>query len=676
MARPMEAPVAAADGLAEFGRQPADGLVHHRACHLPRHLLADREGFAALALGAEEAPDHVEDAAAPGARSLRLGHRLLGAFRQHLVGRFRVERLVVLAAQGARLHQALALGGVDRTHLPARRRDQRALHHRGRAAAFQRRDQGLADAELRDRLLGAEGRVLAEGLGRHPHGLLVAGREGAQRMLHPVAELGQHAFGHVGRVLGDEIDAHALGADEPHHALDGFDESLRRVVEEEMRLVEEEHELRLVEVADFGQFLEQLRHEPEQKGRVKARAVHEPVGREDVHHPAPVAIRFHQVADVQRRLAEERFAALVLEHEKLALDRAHRGLRDVAVSGGELLGVLGHELQQRAQVLEIEEQQTLFVRDAEDDVEHALLGLVQVEEPREKERSHFRDRGADPVALLAEQVPEHHGKTVRHVFDADLLGAFDEGLLALARRRHAREVALDVGGEHRHARIGEALGQHLQRHGLARARGAGDEAVPVRQVEVENLRLRALADQDGAAACHRCPFVPLRPCHRRRGAHFPTLRTRAGPPRLDPAEARASYRRSLSGAPHGRTRRPHHEIDRPRCRHRPAGGRPHPGLPPEGGPARAGLPALCRHSGSEQVAAQSGDGGPGASGGGFMGMMGGGVMALGQNLMSAGVSMGQMQPLGRELFAYGREKAGEDVMGPIVGSIPGLSQFV
>ena len=66
-------------------------------------------------------------------------------------------------------------------------------------------------------------------------------------------------------------------------------------------------------------------------------------------------------------------------------------------------------------------------------------------------------------------------------------------------------------------------------------------------------------------------------------------------------------------------------------------------------------------------------------GGGLMGMvgsMGGGVMALGGQLMAAGVSMGQMQPLGKELFAYGREKAGEDVMGPIVGSIPGLSQFV
>ena len=58
------------------------------------------------------------------------------------------------------------------------------------------------------------------------------------------------------------------------------------------------------------------------------------------------------------------------------------------------------------------------------------------------------------------------------------------------------------------------------------------------------------------------------------------------------------------------------------------------------------------------------------------GMMGGGVMGLGQKLMAAGVPMGQMQPLGQELFAHGRETAGEDVMGPIMGSIPGLSQFV
>ena len=76
----------------------------------------------------------------------------------------------------------------------------------------------------------------------------------------------------------------------------------------------------------------------------------------------------------------------------------------------------------------------------------------------------------------------------------------------------------------------------------------------------------------------------------------------------------------------------------------------------------------------DAVAQAGGNGGGGLAG--MMGSMGGGVMALGGQLMGAGVSMGQMQPLGRELFAYGREKAGEDVMGPIVGSIPGLSQFV
>ena len=82
--------------------------------------------------------------------------------------------------------------------------------------------------------------------------------------------------------------------------------------------------------------------------------------------------------------------------------------------------------------------------------------------------------------------------------------------------------------------------------------------------------------------------------------------------------------------------------------------------------------------GAQAAVATSGDGGPGASGGGLMGMLGGGggVMALGSKLVAAGVPMAQMQPLGRELLNYGREKAGEDVMGPIVGAVPGLSQFV
>jgi hypothetical protein len=96
------------------------------------------------------------------------------------------------------------------------------------------------------------------------------------------------------------------------------------------------------------------------------------------------------------------------------------------------------------------------------------------------------------------------------------------------------------------------------------------------------------------------------------------------------------------------------------------------------GPATEVSQLLATLPGSETAIADSnvGEGGGGGLMGMLGGMMGGGVMALGQKLMAAGVPMGQMQPLGRELFAYGREHAGEDVMGPIVGSIPGLNQFV
>ena len=36
----------------------------------------------------------------------------------------------------------------------------------------------------------------------------------------------------------------------------------------------------------------------------------------------------------------------------------------------------------------------------------------------------------------------------------------------------------------------------------------------------------------------------------------------------------------------------------------------------------------------------------------------------------------EIQTVSKEVFAFGREKAGEDVIGSIVGAIPGLGQFV
>jgi hypothetical protein len=81
--------------------------------------------------------------------------------------------------------------------------------------------------------------------------------------------------------------------------------------------------------------------------------------------------------------------------------------------------------------------------------------------------------------------------------------------------------------------------------------------------------------------------------------------------------------------------------------------------------------------GAEALAAANADTGGGGLMGAIGGMMGGGgLMALAGKLTGAGVGMGQMQGLGNELFAYGREKAGEDTMGAIVGAVPGLGQFV
>jgi len=98
-------------------------------------------------------------------------------------------------------------------------------------------------------------------------------------------------------------------------------------------------------------------------------------------------------------------------------------------------------------------------------------------------------------------------------------------------------------------------------------------------------------------------------------------------------------------------------------------------LQKEGPPAEVGE-LIAKLPGAEALIAEHAGQGGGVLGG-LMGMMGGGgVMALGQQLMGAGLSMGQMGDVGKELFAYGREQAGEDTMGAIVGAVPGLGQFV
>ena len=64
--------------------------------------------------------------------------------------------------------------------------------------------------------------------------------------------------------------------------------------------------------------------------------------------------------------------------------------------------------------------------------------------------------------------------------------------------------------------------------------------------------------------------------------------------------------------------------------------------------------------------------------GGMLGGLGGSMGAMGalNEMTSAGLSMEQVQTVGKEVLAYSREHAGEDLVGEVIGSIPGLGQFL
>lgn len=63
--------------------------------------------------------------------------------------------------------------------------------------------------------------------------------------------------------------------------------------------------------------------------------------------------------------------------------------------------------------------------------------------------------------------------------------------------------------------------------------------------------------------------------------------------------------------------------------------------------------------------------------GGLMGMMGGGgLMGLAGQLTAIGLGTGEMTSVGKEIFAFCREKAGDARVDEVAAAIPGLSQFL
>jgi len=84
--------------------------------------------------------------------------------------------------------------------------------------------------------------------------------------------------------------------------------------------------------------------------------------------------------------------------------------------------------------------------------------------------------------------------------------------------------------------------------------------------------------------------------------------------------------------------------------------------------------------GAQELAASMGEA-EAPMGGGLMGALssmmggGGGIMGLAGKLMALGLGMAEMQTIGRELFAYAREVAGEEIVNKVVASSPTLTQI-
>lgn len=120
-------------------------------------------------------------------------------------------------------------------------------------------------------------------------------------------------------------------------------------------------------------------------------------------------------------------------------------------------------VEQCAQAVEIQQQPAVVVGQLERDFQYALLCVVQFQHASQQGRAHFENDCAHRRAGLAVgcrylSMPSFPS----HAF------SLPPGSDAV-ELRHACDVALDVGEEHRRAEAREVLRQHHQRHGFAGA---------------------------------------------------------------------------------------------------------------------------------------------------------------------------------------------------------------
>ena len=216
-------------------------------------------------------------------------------------------------------------------------------------------------------------------------------------------------------------------------------------------------------------------------------------------------------------------AALVFQHQKLALDGSDgrlvtlpnlRGLADRRqriVVGVPSCRIRNDRIQHRAQVLHVEQQQAR----CSSATRNATLSTPSCT----SFRSIMRDSSSGPISETVARTgwpcsPNTSQNTVENwsgwKVEAHIAGPLDDEILGLADFGDARQVALDVGREHRNAGARKSFGHHLQRDGLSGSGRAGDETVAICKRQRQPGRLLALADENllvgiGQSCCRMSP---------------------------------------------------------------------------------------------------------------------------------------------------------------------------
>ena len=194
--------------------------------------------------------------------------------------------------------------------------------------------------------------------------------------------------------------------------------------------------------------------------------------------------------------------ALLFQTQQGALHRAHAGGRDVAVAPAELRAVLAHIRQHLAKILQVEQKQAGFVRNAEGQAHKPALHFIKSEQTRQQQRTHFACRGAQGVPARGKHIPEADRKAPVRVPSFGKMQGGD-ALRHLAGREAGHgnpgQIALDIRHKDGRSQGAEALGQSLQGDGFAAPRRAGDETVTIGHVrQKRHILLPCVGDKQPA----------------------------------------------------------------------------------------------------------------------------------------------------------------------------------